>query len=141
MIESGTVLEWRDGKARIRLDGALKGECPRCAMSSHCVGGKADGVIEIASEEELAPGRRVNVHMNLPSAAKAAGILFLLPLAGLLAGFFIGQAIGESVVGPEKGEGAGIIGALILVVLTFFSIGFIERRRARRNPPIRIEPL
>jgi len=141
MIETGTVLEWRDGRVRVRLDGASEGKCPGCSMASHCAGESAGGIIDVPAEAEIAPGTCVNVYMKLPSAAKAAVVVFLLPLVALLAGFLLARALGESFFGPGKGEGAGILGALALVALTFLTIAVVERRRARTNPQIRIQLL
>jgi len=141
ITETGTVIKWENGKASIQLDGPARGECASCSMSSGCCSGSTDDGVIVVRTEQLPPGRRVMVHMNIPSTVTAAAVFFVLPLIALVIGFVVGSKLGGHFATADKVEAFGILGAVVLLVAAFAAIAVIEKIKTRKNPPIKIDLL
>ena len=86
----GTVLSWKDGVARVHIAVNPCSACShRCGAHSSGGGGR---YLLVECSTPLEPGRAIVVEAPLPSPAHAVALAYLLPLAGFMAGLFIGNA-------------------------------------------------
>ena len=132
MIEQGTVVEVREGKAVVEMTPSAG--CARCGI---CACG-ADGKMRI--ETDAPPGIAVGdpVEVDLPvGRMRAAVTVYLIPLVALLAGAMLGNWVGAAYWPKSSFEGVpAIVGAVVFVVAAFAGVALHERRAAgTRMPP------
>lgn len=121
MIEQGIVSKVYKNLAWITLN---RGE--QCAGCTACKS-LGDNKVEITALNTLSakPGDKVEVEVAPGQVIKHSAIVFLIPVFGLIFGYFLGHSyltrIGFST------EAAGIVGSLGLMVLCFFGIVGYDR--------------
>lgn len=113
------------GKVRVAMYSEASDACRGCAMASGCRSGKQSSSSDAIEVDAIAgdfgsmlePGVKVRVSPASGSTARAASLLLVFPLAGLLAGALIPEIAGEggaaSAAGACIGTAAGFIPALI----------------------------
>lgn len=119
----GIVVSWAEGQARIELPA---GACAKCSQSCPSRSMAMNSVIVADAAEPLAPGQCVSVDISIPSPVGAATLAFGLPLAGLVAGLVIGNAVWAGQPLPTLGAALG--GA----ASAFGLVAVLERRNHRR---------
>lgn len=128
----GTVLSWKDGVARVHI------AVNPCSACSHRCGAHSSGggrYLLVESSTPLKPGRAIVVEAPLPSPARAVALAYLLPLAGFMAGLFIGNAAFDGA--PLPVLGSGLAGAAAADA----GVAWTERsRRARVAGATEAEP-
>ena len=107
------------------------GECAGCGLRP--------GAIRVTARDPIgvAPGERVLVRSDTGAVLSIAALVYLLPLAALLAGYVLGQAVSAGLAG-----GAGLaVHALVTVCVTALGAvpAVLAERRNRRDPRIRYE--
>ena len=131
MIEQGTVVEVRDGKAVVEM--AHSGSCDRCRVCA--VGGGGRMRIEVDAPEGIVAGTPVEVDVPV-GRLSAALTVYLIPLGALLLGAMLGNWIGETYWPKSQFPGlVAIILALGFVVAAFLGVAMWERKAARKRPP------
>jgi sigma-E factor negative regulatory protein RseC len=119
--EGGTVVEVRGRTALVRL--RRSSACSGCASAGHCHagGGESEQVLEASNEAGAAAGDAVRVAVSSRAVLGASVKIYLLPVAGLLAGAAVAQVLARSTLPPAAAENAagvgGIIGALLAVLV------------------------
>jgi sigma-E factor negative regulatory protein RseC len=106
--EPATVVTVSDEAVWVRCD--AQQSCPRCARGQGCGGGVFGGLLRsrlrlvraVGDGRELQAGDRVVIGLAEAALVKAAAAMYLLPLAGIVAG----AVIAEIVAAPGE---AGII--------------------------------
>ena len=124
--ERGIVVAVSGGKATVELE-AHSG-CDACNLCHRTGSGKM--TLEVDAPEGLATGAGVRIANASPSSWAGSILLFLLPLAGLLAGLAVGANVFEKTVGGRAAAAALGVGGLVL----FLSAGFVFDRRLSRRP-------
>ena len=121
--ETGIVLNVRSGKAQVRLE--RKRECKTCGG---CLFSETEGFMIAEAEDGVGvlPGDAVRVS-NRTSAAKAALLLYLLPLILFVAGFLGGAALAGA-WGARGTEGWGIAAGLAAMALSYYVLFRTQRR-------------
>lgn len=105
------------------------GDCEKCHA---CMGGQKTAALRVKGEARV--GDHAVVSMPEATVTKASAIAYLLPLAALMIGMFIGDALsaGSSSVGAIIGGVIGIAVALLIVLLT----EGIRRRSPKWQPQL-----
>ncbi|MBC8182535.1 SoxR reducing system RseC family protein [candidate division KSB1 bacterium] len=122
MTESGVINKIIDDKAWVTV---IKGEhCQGCTACSAFGEGSAELIAR--NETTAKVGDRVEVEIDPQKVVKHSAIVFLLPVFGLVLGYFLGVNYLTKLALPT--EGAGILGSLGMMVLTFIGIVFYDRK-------------
>lgn len=136
MEQQGYIIEIVDSKtAKLKMERhSACAACGKCASTSE----KQDVIVEVDNSIGARVGDRVSVNMESMNVLKAAAIVYILPLIGLIGGtiatYYILQAIG-SINNSELISGA--VG-LTLMLLTFLILKFNDKkfRDSREYIPI-----
>jgi len=127
MTENGVINKIKDNKAWITV---VKGEqCQGCTACSAFGEGSAELVAR--NETSAKVGDRVEVEIDPQKVVKHSAIVFLLPVFGLVFGYFLGINYLTKLALPT--EAAGILGSLGMMVLTFVAIVFYDRKIGKSN--------
>ena len=135
MIEQGTVVELKDGKAVVEMGASSC--CARCGVCSAAGSGKVR--FEADAPVDVIVGDSVEVDVPV-SRTQAALTVYLIPLGALLAGAILGNWLSDTYWPKSRFPGLlAILFGLGFVVIAFLCIGIHERRAAksRRLPTIR----
>ena len=119
--ERGTVIEARGRTALVRL--RRSSACSGCAAAGQCHAGRGESeqLLEALNEAGAAAGDAVLVAVSARAVISASMKIYLLPVAGLLAGAAVAQALAETFISALAGANAagfgGIAGAILGVFL------------------------
>ena len=117
--EEGEViaLEGKQAKVRIKCSSA----CDSCSSHKTCgLLGEGEMVLTALNSVGASKGERVRISLRVEGEVKASFILYIVPLAGLIAGALLGyhtQALGDK-------EISGAVFSLLFVALTFIGIRY-----------------
>lgn len=122
--EVGTVIQKRNGQARVRLNRTEK-----CAGCHGCLLAEGGNYLIVKAFDPLgaAIGDRVKIQAEAGSAAKSGFILYIIPLISLLFGYFTGSKL-VSLMGSSSTQGWGILSALLFMALAYVVIYLIQKR-------------
>ena len=123
MIEEGRVIEVKGDIAKVEIRRSIScGTCRACWMAE---GGKM-----IASGQNLIGakvGSKVKVQVS-GSILKAAFIVYILPLLGLIIGYGVGSFISRAIGYPAFSEKVGVISGLALLALSFIAVRYYGKK-------------
>ncbi|CQJ56655.1 SoxR reducing system protein RseC [Yersinia intermedia] len=118
MKEWATVISWQDGVALLRCE--PQSGCGSCNARTGCgshllneLGPESEHQLQIAISQPLEPGQKVEVGISEGSLLRSASLVYLTPLAGLIAGgglfqtLFITDAF--TALGAILGAGLGFL--------------------------------
>lgn len=98
MKEWATVISWQNGVALLRCE-PLSG-CGSCNARSGCgsnllneLGPESEHQLKVAISQPLEPGQKVEVGISEGSLLRSASLVYLTPLAGLISGGALFQAL------------------------------------------------
>lgn len=127
--EEGLIEEIIGGKALVRIEKSA--HCATCESRDSChVADDRGMVIEVANELRARAGDRVEVAIPTRSLLKLSILVYLLPVLGLMAGAYAGEAWA-----PRLGTSATFASVALglLVMGTVFTVLKIIDRRVRRS--------
>lgn len=129
--EVATVVEVYDN-GRVKVEMRQKETCGTCAAKSFC-SVIAGGVRQLKAVDPIGVkvGQIVTLRHNPRTKAKAAVLLFFLPLLFLVAGFFIGNALAVKAGKGASSESWGIAVGMALFGLSFGILMLINRYMER----------
>lgn len=87
MDQQGEIVAVGSGRATVRV--RRPGGCEHCGGCE--LGASPETTIELPNPENLAVGTVVRLQVDEGEVVKAAGLVYLVPLAGLFLGFGVGQ--------------------------------------------------
>ena len=133
MLRCGTVLDVRDGQARIRISEAAASEaCKSCG--GRC--GRSSGFETTApAPDGLQAGDEVRVEIKLPDPVLSAVMLFLVPLVLVMGGLGLWQWLGPAGADQAKGLLLGL-GLMVLWYAGVAGYDRVLRRRPRHRPRV-----
>lgn len=127
MIEEGKVIEIKGDITKVEIRRSTScGTCRACWMAE---GGKM-----IAEAENLIGakvGQRVRLQVS-GSILKAAFVVYILPLLGLIIGYGVGSFISRAIGYPGFSEKVGLISGLALLVLSFIAVRYYGKKAGQR---------
>lgn len=118
MKEWATVISWQNGVALLRCE--PHSGCGSCNARTGCgshllneLGPKSEHQLKIAITHPLEPGQKVEVGISESSLLCSAALVYLTPLAGLIAGGALFQALfitdAFTALGAISGAGLGFL--------------------------------
>jgi sigma-E factor negative regulatory protein RseC len=126
----GIVIARRDDVITIQLDPA--GSCGACPAKGAC-GVELSGAprrteIQAVDERDLEVGVRVHVDLSGTPALRISAVLFLLPVAGLVLGAFVGSWLlaGRWALTPDAAQALSGFAGLVLALVP---VGIVELKR------------
>jgi len=132
MEEKGRVIKVENGMARVEME--RTSICARCGICLQSSGDKP--ILYIKDSLGARPGDKVLVSVESKEVLKAAFLIYLFPLFGLVAGYFLGRAV----FGTER---TGILFAGIGFFSALFFLYQYDKRlkgqKSREAKIIRIE--
>jgi positive regulator of sigma E activity len=135
--EAGIVVSVSGGEAVVRIRHRPDPSCRGCTAC------KPEGGLQFVltvDDDGLSEGDRVTVEIPVPSPWQGILLVFVVPLAALVAGL----GVGASWSGLQKAvglgaEGTGLALGAALAALSFALAALVDRRFRRRNKPRVIE--
>ncbi len=98
-------------------------DCDKCHA---CIGGSKTMTLRLQGTANV--GDKALVEMPASTVTQASLIAYGIPLAGMLAGMFLGDA-----VLPLEGSLGALIGAAVGLIIPLIALFFTEKKR-RKNP-------
>lgn len=122
--EEGEVIAVEGNQAKVRV--IRSPACDSCSTRKTCgLLGEGETVLTALNTVGATKGQRVRVSLKVEGGVKASFILYLVPLAGLVAGALIGyhtQFLGDKDI-------SGAVFSLLFVALTFIGIKYYAHLR------------
>lgn len=125
MTQNGLVVEKEEGRVLVAFD--RPEACANCGacLRKNCTRTWIEGEAEV--------GDMVDVEMPAARVVGASALAYLLPLAGLVAGLFIGSALYEPMgVGMPKDFFTALCGLLTLAIAAF-GVWRVDKRLRRKQ--------
>lgn len=125
-VEQGIVKETNNHRATVRVE--RSSACEHCSARGTCgidLGSDKEIFIEVENRLNAKAGDRVELSMPAGSLIKMAIMVYILPIFSLIFGAYEGGNM-ASHIGISSGIGS-IIGALILLIISFFVLRKIDR--------------
>ncbi|MFQ5866884.1 MAG: SoxR reducing system RseC family protein [bacterium] len=123
MEEKGKVVKVENGVAQVEME--RTSACARCGICLQSSGDKP--ILYVKDSLGAHPGDEVLLSVESKEVLKAAFLIYLFPLVGLVAGYFFGR----TVFGTERTgilfAGVGFLGAL------FFLYQYDKRLKAQQS--------
>ncbi len=139
MIEVGKIIELYDEKAKVRIE--RHSLCSKCTNNCHLAGENHEKEnIEVMVDNVLGAreGQLVKLEMSEGSLVIASLIIYLIPLAALILGYFVGNLL-VPLSSLKNGESSGIIGSIVFLLLSFLLVKYFDKimgRKERYQPKI-----
>ena len=105
-----------DGWAQVETD--RNDACSHCSSCRVSLGCNSEMTINAINRAGAGVGDLVSMHLNSGTIMKSAAILYLIPVAGLISGAFMGEGLSTRLAMSETG-------AIALLSLAGFILGFI----------------
>ncbi len=127
--ERGVIEKILQNKAVIKIQRSP--DCQTCEAKGSChAEGDRNMLVEVENELHAKEGDTVEVSMPTRSVAKMALVVYLGPVAALIAGAFAGDALGRSL--QLDSPLAPVIGGLVLLAASLLALkGFDRFARSR----------
>ena len=123
MTEQGTIVEVRDRLAKVQLSPGE--ECAHCCAGHMCRSGSGGlRYFEVQNAAGAQIGDLVEIHLPSHNVFLSALLVYIAPLAMLVAGYAIGKGVSGS-------EHVGIAAAVFALVGAYLSLRVVDRRMAR----------
>lgn len=122
--EAGTVVEVRDGRARVRT--RRSEGCGQCSARGACasLGGGRDANVWVEDPIGTRPGERVIIAVPEGTVVRASILVYLVPVLALVAGALVGHAVGPRWgLSPDLGAATAGLGAMVLAFLLARCLG------------------
>ncbi len=133
MIESGVVVEVKDGLALVRV--ASQSGCEKCSAAGFCnYMGENTRVVEVVNTVGAQKGDSVEIGVPSKYTMIAALLIFIVPMVLAIAGVIVGIFLFQTEVAQILGGIIGIVAGILLVKL----IDIWVRRTGRLRPRILI---
>jgi sigma-E factor negative regulatory protein RseC len=128
MEEKGKVIKVENGVAQVKME--RTSACARCGI---CFKNSEDKPILFAEDSlGVSPGDEVLLSVETKQVLKAAFLIYLFPLAGLIAGYFLGVKL-------FRKEAIGILFAgLGFFIILFFLYQYDKRLKAGKRREAKI---
>jgi len=126
MKERGRVIKAYGNVARVEI--FRRDECSRCKV---CGFGSREKIIAVA-ENPVGAQQHDEVELELEAAqvVRAAVIVYLIPLAFLLAGLYLGTVFASLIDRPDMAQSAAAVFGFGLLGLSYVGVAIYSRRPA-----------
>ena len=134
MEEIGQILKTKGNQALVKIErhslcSKCTNKCQLAAPESH----ELDEIeVEVDNPINAKNGQKVKIEMEEQALVIASLIIYIIPLICLILGYFIGLYF-MGFIGANPSEGAGIIGSLLFLGLSFSLIKIIDRFLSKKK--------
>ena len=118
-----------DGWAQVETD--RNDACSHCGSCRVSFGSNSEMTIKAINRAGAGVGDLVSMHLSSGTIMKSAAILYLIPVAGLISGAFMGVDLSERL--PISETAAIALLSLLGFILGFIITAFISRRMSARR--------
>ncbi len=125
--EEGEVVDVRGNKAAVKI--AANESCEKCGLCTKI--SSTEMIIEAFVDKPVSAGDRVTLSIRPGIIVTSATVLYILPLIGLVAGYFAGKFLFKSIVIKGMEELLPALTALAFLFLAFIPIRLYDRKRAK----------
>lgn len=132
MLETGTVIDVKDGKATVLLEAGAS--CSTCRSCAERESGRMEIVLD--APPGLHPGQRVSVEVGPQNLTWSILLTFVLPTVGLVAGMIVGHKYPLPVLGKDLSSAAFGFAFLIAGLATTITVDRLWG--SRKWPPPKI---
>jgi len=133
--ESGTVIEVREHTALVRLK--RSSACSGCASAGQCHAGRDnEQLLKARNEVGAAVGDAVRVAVSAGAVINASARIYLLPVAGLLAGAGVAQGLAGTFLSAAAGANAAGFGGIAGAILGVLFARRLGRRASFGGAPL-----
>lgn len=122
---SGIVIEVNDDIAKVRT--SKHGDCENCGACP----GSAASVVDAKNPIGAKPGEHVAFEIEQTNMLKAAFIVYMLPIIGILVGAFGGSILASKIGGNEKTF--QIVGAVVLFALSLLYVKIFDKSTGKKE--------
>lgn len=128
MRESGIVVATEGSIARVEF--VPKEACEHCGAKGFCHPSPGKMIAEAINELGARVGDEATIETGVAASIQAAALIFLVPIVGLVGGYLSAKWIWKS-------EGAGVIGAVVMMAAFIGVLAYLDRRvfRPKRFMP------
>src|SRR5690554_212440 len=133
MIEIGRVIDINNGKATIKIE--RHSLCSKCTNNCQLAGSNHERKeLEVKLDNVVAArkGQLVKLEIEEKSLVLSSIIVYIIPLIGLILGYFAGTGIAPDTV-SEYREYFGIAGSLVLLLISFLCVRYLDRVIGRKG--------
>jgi sigma-E factor negative regulatory protein RseC len=134
--ENGTVVESRGSIALVRMQ--RSSACSGCASAGACHADRGEGehLLEARNDIGAVAGEAVRVAVSARAVLGASARIYLLPVAGLVAGAGAAQVLAAALISAEAGERAAGVGGIAGAILGLLLARRLVKRAAGGGAPL-----
>jgi sigma-E factor negative regulatory protein RseC len=125
----GEVVAVHDGSATVRV--SANKNCDRCGICERV--SDTQMVVEASTSHRLAAGEKVVLSVNPGAIVKSATVLYILPLLGLVAGYYASGIVLRMAGIDLEGELVPALCAIAALFLCFVPIRLLDVRRRNKR--------
>ena len=128
--EQGEVIAVHDGSATIRIPAGKS--CDRCRLCEKI--SATEMVVEALTQLPLKEGEKVILSVHPGDIIKSASILYIIPLFGLVGGYYFARFLGKTFAIGFSGELFPALISILFLFLCFIPIRLydVKRRKQKR---------
>ena len=128
--ETGIVVDLAGPKARVRVQ--KTSSCASCESKHSChIMNDRKMIVEVDNALEAKAGDTVELSIPVRSLLKVSLIVYIIPIAALFVGAFVGRFWGKSLGGNV--DLFAIVGGLLAMGVAFFILKWFDRMQNRRS--------
>ena len=125
--EEGEVIAIHGSRVTIKMK-ATKG-CEGCNLCTKA--SETEMIVEAIVQKPVTIGQKVTVSVKPGTIAKAAFILYIFPIIGLIGGYYIGKFLQTLFNLSQKSELIPALFAILLLIACFLPIRMIDRHKKK----------
>ena len=125
--EEGEVVSIHGGRATVMIK-ANKG-CEGCNLCTRA--SETEMVVEAVMRKPVKVGQKVTVAVKPGTIVKAAFILYMFPVIGLIGGYYVGKYLQTLLNLSQKTELVPALFALFFLIACFLPIRLLEKRKKK----------
>jgi sigma-E factor negative regulatory protein RseC len=105
--------------------------CDKCNLCERV--SPTEMVVDALASSPLKNGEKVKIFVRPGTIIKSATVLYILPLLGLVIGYYTGKTLGPMINVGLKGEFFPAILSLVFLFASFIPIRIYDRKKQRDN--------
>jgi positive regulator of sigma E activity len=127
--EQGEVIAVHDGSATIKISAG--DSCDRCGLCERI--SSTEMVVEALTQLPLKEGEKVILSVHPGDIIKSASILYIIPLFGLVVGYYFARFLDKALAIGFTGELFPALISIVFLFLCFIPIRLYDSKRRKQN--------
>lgn len=125
--ERGEVISIQGEKATVKIQ--ANESCEKCGLCERV--SSTEMIVEAIMEQPVKEGERVVLSLRPGTIVKSAVILYIVPLFGLIIGYYIGQLLNSILNLGLKGELFPALMAILFLFVCFIPIRMFDKKKQK----------